>query len=86
MSLQGTLLPERLERFEVDAASGRGILRTARDQVRGREYYEVEVTEGGIDFARYKYTAPGEREVLGENFGHDSLKRFVDDLGDILSG
>jgi hypothetical protein len=44
------------------------------------------LTEGGIDFARYKYTAPGEREVLGENFGHDSLKRFVDDLGDILSG
>lgn len=73
-----TRLPERLERFEVEPT--RGVLRTAREQVRDREYYEVEVTPDGIDFARYRYRGPGERELVTENYGRRELKQLVDDL------
>ena len=81
-----TYLPERLERFEVDAASGRGLLRSAREQVRDREYYEVEATPGQVDFGRFRFTEPGARATLGENFGHRDVRRLVDDLCDILGG
>ncbi len=77
-------LPERLEAFEV--GPGRGILRTAREQVRDREYYEVEVTPDGVDFARYRYVGPGERAVVGENLGRRELRRLVDDLGGASRG
>ncbi len=75
-------LPERVERFEV--GPGRGLLRTARAQVKDREYYEVEVTDGAVDFARFRFSGPGERVVVGENLGHRELRRLVDDLNEAL--
>ncbi len=78
-------LPERLEALEVEAQ--RGILRTARDQVKDREYYELEVAEGRVDLGRFRYDAEaGARSRVPENFGHRMIERLVDDLAEVLQG
>ena len=78
-----TWLPEALERFEVTAE--RGLLRTARERVRDREYYEVEVTPSGVEFGRFRQTEPGRREVVRANFGLRSLERLVDEIAGAIS-
>lgn len=79
-------LPERLEALEVDAASGRGILRTRRSQVRNQEYYEVDVQGGDrVDVHRYRFNREaGKRERVGDNLGHRVIGRLVDDLVDVV--
>lgn len=74
-------LSEDLEPLEADPASGRGVLRTRRADVKGREYWEVEVDGGDrVDVGRYRGSDDGGRERLAENFGHGATKRLVDDL------
>lgn len=76
-------LPERLEALEVEPE--RGILRTARDQVKNGEYYELEVTGGSVDLGRYRYDAEqGARARVPENFGHRLIERLVDDFAEVL--
>ncbi len=78
-------LPERLEALEVERE--RGVLRTARDQVKDREYYEVEVAEGRVDLGRFRYdTEAGTRSRVPDNFGHRMIERLVDDLAEVLQG
>ena len=78
-------LSEGLEPLEVDPASGRGILRTKRSEVRGREYWELEVDGGDrVDVGRFRGSTSGGRERLPENFGHGTLRRLVDDLAEVL--
>jgi|GEM_PF-2193182 len=69
-------LPEPVEPFEV--GDTRGILRTRRSAVLDREYYEVSVEDGVVDFARYRGALGGGRERLSDNFGHRSIERLVD--------
>ncbi len=78
-------LPERIVPLETDASSGRGVLRTRRDQVREREYYEFAV-EGGdrVDVGRFRGAAGGGRERIADNFGHRVIERLVDDLADVV--
>ncbi len=81
-------LPERLAPLELDAPSGRGILRTRRDQVRDAEYYEV-VVDGGdrVDVGRFRFDREtGRRRRVGDNLGHRVIERLVDDLADVLAG
>lgn len=80
-------LPERVVPLELDPNSGRGILRTRRDQVRDKEYYEVAV-EGGdrVDVGRFRYDSEsGGRTRVGDNLGHRVLERLVDDLAEVVS-
>jgi hypothetical protein len=81
-ALAGSLdfLPEPIEPFEVGAA--RGVLRTRRDRVRDREYYEVVVEEGAVDVGRFRGRSGGGRDRLSENLGHRSLERLVDAVAD----
>ena len=80
-------LPERVVPLELDPNSGRGILRTRRDQVRGKEYYEVAVEAGDrIDVGRYRYDPEsGGRQRVGDNLGHAVIERLVDDLAEVVS-
>ncbi len=81
-------LPERVVPLELDRASGRGVLRTRRDQVRGKEYYEVAVDGGDrVDVGRFRARPEGGgRERVADNLGHRVLERLVDDLADALRG
>ena len=78
-------LPERIVPLETDAASGRGVLRTRRDQVEDKEYYEFSV-EGGdrVDVGRFRGSSGGGRERVTDNFGHRVIERLVDDLADVV--
>ena len=79
-------LPERLAPLEADPASGKGVLRTPRTDVRGREYYEVTVDGGDkVDVERYRGRdeAAG-RDSVSQNYGHSIVERLVDDLGEIV--
>lgn len=78
-------LGEELEALERDAASGRGVLRTKRAAVKGREYWELEVDGGDrVDVGRFRGSVSGGRERLTENFGHGTIKRLVDDLAEVV--
>ena len=78
-------LSEGLEPLELDPASGRGILRTKRSEVRGREYWELELDGGDrVDVGRFRGSTSGGRERLAENFGHGTLRRLVDDLTEVV--
>jgi len=78
-------LSEPVKPLEVDASSGRGILRTARGSVTDREYYEITV-EGGdrVDVERYRGRDGGGRDRVSSNFGHGVLKRLVEDLEEVV--
>jgi hypothetical protein len=79
-------LPERVEALEVDAASGRGILRTRRDQVKDREYYEVAVDGGDrVEVGRFRGNSDGGRERIADNLSHRVIERLVDDLADVIA-
>jgi hypothetical protein len=78
-------LSEPLEALECDPASGRGILRTRREAVKGKEYFEVEVAGGDrVDVGRFRGGSDGARSRLKQNFGHDALRRLVDDLSEVV--
>ena len=78
-------LAEPIAPLESDESSGRGILRTERAAVRGREYYEVEVDGGDrIDVGRFRGTDTGGRDRVSENYGHRLLEKLVDDLEEVV--
>lgn len=78
---QAGYLDEPLQPLEMDSASGKGVLRTRRDRVRGREYYEVSVDGGDrVDVERFRGHADGGRERVSSNYGHGVLRRLVNDL------
>lgn len=78
-------LPEPLKPLEVDARAGRGILRTERRSVTGREYYEISVDGGDrVDVDRFRGREAGGRDRVSSNFGHGVLKRLVDDLEEVV--
>jgi hypothetical protein len=82
----GGCLSEPLRALEVDPGSGRGILRTARERVTDREYYEVTV-EGGdrVDVGRFRGRESGGRDRIPSNFGHGVLRRLVDELEEVVA-
>ena len=80
-------LPERVAPLELDPASGRGILRTRRDQVRDKEYYEVEVAgRDRVDVGRFRHDPEsGGRQRVADNMGHGIIERLVDALAEVVS-
>jgi len=81
-----TYLPERLQEHEVEPGLGGAVLRSRPEEMRNREYGEVEV-EGGreIDVSRYRYDPQRtRRDRIPQNYSHEILERLTDDLGRVL--
>ncbi len=85
-ALEGRLgfLPERLRAFEVNTELERGVLRTPRSEVRGREYYELTVEPGVVELGRFRGLPEGGRELIPENWSHRTLGRLLDELGEAV--
>ena len=82
-----TYLQEPLAVIETDAHRGRSILRssTPRKTDGGPEYNEA-VLDGGesITIKRFRAEPGARRRQVPSNLSRDTLRRIVDDLGDIL--
>jgi len=81
-----TYLPERLREHEVEPGLGGAILRSRPEEMRDREYGEVEIKGGGeVDVSRYRYDSQRtRRDRVPQNYSHEILERLTDDLGRIL--
>lgn len=73
-------LDERLAPLEVDPGLGGAILRTAPDEVRDGEFYELGVhADGGIDLSRQR-TAEAGREPVDWTMTRRQLGRLLGEL------
>jgi len=81
-----TYLPERLRQHEIAPGLSKGVLRSHPDELRNREYNEVELRGGGeIDVSRYRYNKKGGgRRRIPQPYSHETLERLADDLADAL--
>jgi hypothetical protein len=81
-----TYLPERLREHEVDGGLGCGILRSRPEEMREREYHEVELGNGRqAEVSRYRYDpAETRRDRIPQQYSHEALERLTDDLGAVL--
>jgi hypothetical protein len=73
-------LPERVEPIEVSPKLGGAVLRTPVDQVREREFFEVEVRGDDVTVERWRATDAG-RERVDFDLTRKQLGRLVDELG-----
>ncbi len=81
-----TYLPERLRAHEVDANLGGGVLRSRPEEMRDREYHEIELDRGReAEVSRYRYDpAETRRDRIPQQYSHEALERLTDDLGAAL--
>jgi hypothetical protein len=81
-----TYLPEHLREHEVDGGLGRGVLRSRPEEMRDREYHEVELGNGRqAEVSRYRYDpAETRRDRIPQQYSHEALERLTDDLGAVL--
>ena len=81
-------LPDRMRTLhepvipiEVDGANGRAILRTDPDEMRRREFFEVDVHgSGDIDVKRLKVRDDGERDDIDWTLTREQLGRLLDEI------
>ena len=74
-------LPERLVPLEIDAAHGSAVLRTATDEMRRREFFEVQVAGGqDLDVRRYRVDEAGQRQGIDWTMTREQLGRLMDEL------
>lgn len=73
-------IPERLQPVEVDPKLGGATLRTRPDDMRKREFFQVDVHgERDVEVRRYKVGAKG-RKPVDFTMTRDQLERLVDEL------
>lgn len=72
-------LPERVEPVEVAKALGGAKLRTSLRDLRGREYFEVDV-EAGKTSVRRTRVVDGEREAREWTMTREQLERLVKEI------
>ena len=74
-------LPERLVPVEIDAAHGGAVLRTAVDEMRRREFFEVQVAGSqDLDVRRYRVDEQGDRQAIDWTMSREQLGRLIDEL------
>ena len=74
-------LPERLTPLEVDPGHGRGLLRTSVEEMRNREFFEVQIDGGrDLDLRRYRVDEGGERQGIDWTMSREQLGRLLDQL------
>lgn len=74
-------LPERLAPVEVDAAHGRAVLRTDPDEMRRREFFELQVQGAReLEIRRFRISADGDRERIDWTMTREQFGRLLDEL------
>ena len=74
-------LPERVVPVEVDRGLGGAVLRTRPEQMREREFFEVEVRPNTTTIRRHRVGEDGSRQATDFALTRDQLGRLVDELG-----
>jgi hypothetical protein len=75
-------LPDAVEPVEVDPALGGAILRTVPDEVRDREFFEIDVRTDGVGVKRYRADdQSGGREVIDFTLTRKGLGKLIDEIG-----
>jgi hypothetical protein len=72
-------LPERVAPVEVDATLGGARLRTRPDELRGKEYFEVDVEPSRTSIRRTRVTPEGERVETDWTLTREQLDRLIDE-------
>jgi hypothetical protein len=72
-------LPERVEPVEVDPTLGGARLRTRPDDMRGKEYFEVDVEASRTSIRRTKVGEKGERVDTDWTMTREQLDRLIDE-------
>lgn len=72
-------LPERVAPVEVDPALGGARLRTRPEELRGREYFEVDVEASRTSIRRTKVGETGERVETDWTMTREQLDRLIDE-------
>jgi hypothetical protein len=73
-------LGERVRPVEVEPRLGGATLRTCPEDMRRREFYQVDVTPGESEVRRYRVREGG-REKVDWAMTREQLRRLVDELG-----
>lgn len=76
-------LPERVVPVEVDAGLRGTILRSAPEDMRGREFYEIRSDGAEVTVERYRASADG-RDSVPFTLTRDQLGRLIDGLGEAM--
>jgi len=74
-------LPERVEPVEVDPGLGGAILRTGPEDMRKREFFQVDVGERDVEVRRYRVEDEGRGEV-DFTMTRGQLEQLIDELKD----
>ena len=72
-------LPDRIEPVEVAPTLGGARLRSRPDEMRGRDYFEVDVAPRRTDIRRTRVDADGERHETDWTMTRDQLDRLLDE-------
>lgn len=74
-------LPDRIAPVEIAPSLGGARLRTRPDELRGREYFEVDVEPQRTTVRRTRATDDG-REPVDFTLTREQLERLIDEVGD----
>lgn len=73
-------LPDRVQPFEVSPDLGGGNLRSRPEEMRNREFFEVEVRGREVDVRKHRVGSDGTREPVEWDFTREQLGRLLDEL------
>ncbi len=74
-------LPEKLRAIEVDNRDGRAVLRTRAEEMRKREFFEVQIDGGrDLDVRRFRVDDQGDRRAIDWTMSREQFGRMLDEL------
>ena len=74
-------LPHRIQPIEVDPILGGGLLRSRPDEMRKREFYQVDlVGQKEVGVRRYRVAKSGDREQLDFTLTREQLGDLIDEI------
>jgi hypothetical protein len=72
-------LPDRITPIEVDPQLGGAILRSRPEDMRDREFYEVEIRRRKTAIRKHRVDAQGDRAPVDWAMTRDQLRRLIDE-------
>jgi len=76
-------LPERIQPVEVATELGGAVFRSAPEDIRAREFFEVRTDGQGAELERWKVGTEG-RERIPFTLTRDQLRRVVEDVSEVF--
>lgn len=74
-------LPHRIQSVEVDPVLGGGLLRSRPEEMRKREFYQVDlVGQKEVGVRRYRVTKSGEREPIDFTLTREQLGDLIEEI------